>query len=89
MLDPSVFESGEFTGTKNHLTKRGSRYLRWALWMTAERARVFDPALAAHCAKKRSEGKCHNVAVSAVARKLCNIIFAVLTRNTPYVCPAA
>jgi len=31
-LDPSVFESGEFKGSNNHLSKRGSRYLRWALW---------------------------------------------------------
>jgi transposase len=43
-LDPSVFESGEFVGTKNHLSKRGSRFLRWALWIAADRARMFDPA---------------------------------------------
>jgi transposase len=88
-LDPSVFESGEFIGTKNHLSKRGSRYMRWALWMAADRARMFDPVFAAYYAKKRAEGKCHKVAISAVARKLCNTIFAVLTRNAPYVCPAA
>jgi transposase len=86
-LDPSVFQSGEFTGTKNHLSKRGSTFLRWALWIAAERARMFDPAFGAYYAKKRSEGKCHKVAITAVARKLCNTIFAVLTRNTKYVCP--
>jgi transposase len=88
-LDPSVFESGEFTGTRNHLSKRGSRYLRRALWLAADRARMFDPVFGAHYAKKRAEGKCHSVAVSGVARKLCNTIFAVLSRNAPYVCPAA
>jgi transposase len=86
-LDPSVFESGEFTGTKNHLSKRGSRYLRWALWIAADSARRFDPVLCAYYQKKRSEGKCHKVAISAVARKLCNIIYAILKSNTPYVCP--
>ncbi len=85
-LDPSVYESGEFVGTKNHLSKRGSAYLRWALWMAADRAKTFDPAFGAYYDKKRAEGKCHKVAISAVARKLCNTIFAVLTRNTPYVC---
>jgi transposase len=88
-LDPSVFQSGEFTGTKNHLSKRGSTFLRWALWIAADRARMFDPAFKAYYAKKRSEGKCHKVAMTAVARKLCNTIFAVLTRNTEYVCPVA
>jgi transposase len=88
-LDPSVFQSGEFTGTQNHLSKRGSAYLRWALWIAAERAKMFDPAFGDYYAKKRSEGKSHKVAISAVARKLCNTIFAVLTKNTAYVCPAA
>ncbi len=81
-----ALESGEFVGTKNHLSKRGSAYLRWALWMAADRAKTFDPAFGAYYDKKRAEGKCHKVAISAVARKLCNTIFAVLTRNTPYVC---
>jgi transposase len=86
-LDPSIYESGEFTGTKNHLSKRGSTYLRRALWLASDRARMFDPCFCAYYEKKRSEGKCHKVAISAVARKLCNTIFAVLMSNTPYVCP--
>ncbi|MDR2035329.1 MAG: IS110 family transposase [Coriobacteriales bacterium] len=86
-LDPSVYESGEFKGTKNHLSKRGSTYLRWALWIAADRARRFDPVFGEYYAKKRLEGKCHKVATTAVARKLCNAIFAVLSKNTEYVCP--
>lgn len=87
-LDPSVYESGEFKGTNNHLSKRGSTYLRWALWIAADRARMFDPVFNEYYLKKRSEGKCHKVAISAVARKLCNVIFSVLTNNRPYACPA-
>jgi transposase len=87
-LDPSVYQSGEFTGTKNHLSKRGSTFLRWALWIAADRARQFDSSFGDYYAKKRAEGKCHKVAITAVARKLCNTIFAVLTRNTKYVCSA-
>jgi len=85
-LDPSVYESGEFKGTNNHLSKRGSTYLRWALWIAADRARMFDPAFKEYYSKKRLEGKCHKVAISAVARKLCNTIFAVLATNTEYIC---
>ena len=87
--DPSVFESGEFEGTRAHLSKRGSPYLRWYLWLAADRARRFDPVLRAYYEKKRSEGKCHKVAISAVVRKLCSIIFAVLRDGKPYVCPVA
>lgn len=83
--DPSVFESGDFKGTKNHISKRGSTYLRWALWVAADRARMFDATFKAFYQKKRDEGKCHKIAVCAVARKLCNVIFAVLRDNTPYV----
>ena len=85
--DPSVFESGEFEGTRAHLSKRGSPYLRWYLWVAADRARRFDPALRDYYQKKRAEGKCHKVAVSAVVRKLCAIVYAVLRDGKPYVCP--
>jgi len=82
--DPSVFQSGQFSGTNSHISKRGSRYLRWAIWLAADRARMFDPLLREYYEKKRGEGKCHKVAICAVARKLCNIIFAVLSTNQPY-----
>ena len=87
--DPSVFESGEFEGTRAHLSKRGSPHLRWYLWLAADRARMSDPVLRDYYLKKRSEGKCHKVAISAVVRKLCAIIFAVLRDGKPYACPAA
>ena len=87
--DPSVFESGEFEGTRAHLSKRGSPHLRWYLWLAADRARRFDPVLRDYYLKKRAEGKCHKVAISAVVRKLCSIIFAVLRDGKPYACPAA
>lgn len=86
--DPSVFESGEFEGARAHLSKRGSPYLRWYLWLAADRARMSDPVLRGYYWKKRGEGKCHKVAISAVVRKLCAIIFAVLRDGKPYVCPA-
>ncbi len=42
-LDPSVKQSGSFTGTKNHISKRGSRYLRRAIWLAAGVAAFHDP----------------------------------------------
>ena len=70
------------------MSKRGSPYLRWALWIAADRARLYDPAMRAYYARKRSEGKCHKVAMSAVVRKLVSVIYAVMRDGAAYVCPA-
>ena len=86
-IDATVKQSGEFEGTKNRMSKRGSPYLRRALFQAALVASVGknpDPVLSAFYQKKIAEGKHHNTAVGAVARKMCNIIFSVLTENRPY-----
>jgi transposase len=84
-VDPSVRQSGEFVGTKNKISKRGSPHLRRAIWLAANVAAHHDPVLSAFYQKKRSEGKHHNTALGAVARKLTLIIYAVLRDNKPYV----
>ena len=83
-LDASVHQSGDFTGTKNRLSKRGSPYLRRAIWQAAFVAAFKDPALSLYYQKLRKRGKSHGTAIGAVARKLVNIIFAVWTQNKPY-----
>jgi len=84
-IDPTVNQSGEFTGTHNHMSKRGSPYLRRALWQAAVVAVQYNPALKAFHKKKLAEGKPHMNAIGHVTRKLTNIIFAVLRDNQPYV----
>jgi len=83
-LDASVRESGNFAGTQNHISKRGSPYLRRAIWTAAGVAAIHDPVLREYYQKKRSQGKHHGTAIGAVATKLVRIIFAVLTTNKPY-----
>lgn len=83
-LDASVSQSGEYESTYNHMSKRGSPYLRRALFQSALRAEFCDPVFSDYYHKKISEGKHHLVATNAVARKLCHTIFAVLTKNEPY-----
>ena len=84
-IDPSVKQSGEFTGTRNKMSKRGSPHLRRAIWLAANVAAFHDPVLSAFYQKKRTEGKHHYTAIGAVARKLTFIIYAVLRDNKPYV----
>jgi len=84
-VDPSVKQSGEFTGTQNKMSKRGSPHLRRAFFLAANVASFRDPVLSAFYQKKKSEGKHHYTAIGAVARKLIGIVYAVLRDNKPYV----
>lgn len=84
-IDPSVKQSGEFTGSQNHMSKRGSPHLRRAIWAAAITTIQFDPVLKIYYEKKRTEGKAHKTAVGAVARKLTYIIFAVMRDKKDYV----
>jgi len=84
-IDASVSNSGESESAHNRMSKRGSPYLRRALYQAATVAAFNDPELAAFYLKKRSEGKHHSVCVGAVSRKLCFIIFTILNENRPYV----
>ena len=70
-LNSGVNQSGKFDSGGGPITKHGSPYLRRALWLAASRAWQYDPSLRAFYERKRAEGKCHRVAVTAVARKLC------------------
>lgn len=83
-IDASVSQSGQFDATHNVMSKRGSPYLRKALFQAALVGLRSDPVLKAFYEKKRSEGKHHLTAIGAVSRKLCYIIHAILTKNEPY-----
>lgn len=83
-LDASVHQSGDFNSNRTRLSKRGSPYLRRALWQAAFVASNRDPALSLHYQKLRQRGKAHGTAVGAVARKLTHIVFAILRDNKPY-----
>ncbi len=83
-LNSGVDESGRFSADGVPITKHGSPYLRRSLWLAANRARQYDPKLKAFYDKKRREGKPHRVAVTAVARKLCHVVYAVMRDGEPY-----
>ena len=84
-LDATVTQSGQFEATHNVMSKRGSPYLRKAIFQAALIASFHDPVLSVYYQKKKAEGKHHLTCVGAVARKMCNIIYAVLKNNQPYV----
>lgn len=83
-IDPSVKQSGEFNSTHNHMSKRGSPYLRHAIFLAATTCTFHDSPLHAYYKKKRDQGKHHLTAAGAVAHKLTTVIYAVLRDGKPY-----
>ena len=56
-LSPSTYQSGKLANAYPHMEKRGSRYLRYALFNATKFVCNWDPTFAAYLAKKRAEGK--------------------------------
>ena len=83
-IDPTVRQSGEFSSTHNHMSKRGSPYLRHAIFLVATTCSFHNSPLNAYYKKKRDQGKHHLTATGAVARKLTTVIYAVLRDSKPY-----
>ena len=61
-IDPSINQSGEFTGSENLISKRGSPFLRRALFLAAFVAENSNTTLNDYYQKKIKEGKHHYVA---------------------------
>lgn len=87
-LSPSTYQSGKLDNAYAHMEKRGSRYLRYALYNATKYVCYWDASFSAYLAKKRAEGKHYNVAISHAAKKLVRLIFALQRSGQPY-CPAA
>ena len=83
-LSPSTYQSGQLKNCYPHMEKRGSRYLRYAIYNAAKYVCLWDPTFAAYLAKKRAEGKHYNVAISHAAKKLVRLIFALERSGQPY-----
>lgn len=83
-LSPSTYQSGQLNNCYAHMEKRGSRYLRYALFTATKSVCMWNPVFAHYLAKKRSEGKHYNVAISHAAKKLVRLIFAMQKSGQPY-----
>ena len=83
-LSPSTYQSGQLTSSYSHMEKRGSRYLRYALFNATKFVCNWDDAFAEYLAKKRSEGKHYNVAISHACKKLVRVIYHLETTGESY-----
>jgi len=83
-LSPTTYQSGQLTNCYSHMEKRGSRYLRYALFNATKYVCLWDPSFAAYLAKKRAEGKHYYVALSHAAKKLVRLIYAMEKSGLSY-----
>ena len=83
-LSPSTYQSGQLTSSYAHMEKRGSKYLRYALFNATKFVCNCDSTFSAYLTKKRAEGKHYNVAISHAAKKLVRLIYALETSRESY-----
>lgn len=83
-MSPSTYQSGQIDNCYAHMEKRGSRYLRYALYNASKYVCHWDASFATYLAKKRAEGKHYNVALSHATKKLVRLIFAMEKSGRAY-----
>jgi len=83
-MSPSTYQSGQLDNCYAHMEKRGSRYLRYALYNATKYVCKWDESFGAYLARKRAEGKHYNVALSHAAKKLVRLIYAMEKSGQPY-----
>ena len=84
-MSPSTYQSGQLDSSYSHMEKRGSRYLRYALFNATKFVCHWDSTFAAYLVKKRAEGKHYNVAISHAAKKLVRVIYQLEKSGQAYI----
>ena len=83
-LEPTVFQTGEYEGSRHGISKRGSPHLRRTLWGMALSTLQHEGDLRDYWLRKRREGVHHLTAVTAVAAKICRRAWRILTDRRDY-----
>ena len=83
-LDPVVKQSGNFQSDSLKISKRGSTYLRYAIYRVAFSIIYNNETFHNYYLDKRSQGKSHRVALGHVCNKLVRVIFKILTDEIPF-----
>ena len=82
-LEPSIIESGTLH-SNGKMVKHGSGHLRNAIMNVALSTTRYSPTFYDYYLKKRSEGKCHRVALSHVCKKLIRVIYTLEKHNIDF-----
>jgi len=83
-LDLVVSQSGEYQAPRRHISKRGSPFLRHTLWAMAHRACYQEGDLRDYWLRRKGQGLSHLASVTAVAIKLCPVVWRIMTDRRNY-----
>ena len=82
-LEPSIIQSGTLENN-GKMVKHGSGHLRYAIMNIATSILRYSPTFYDYYQKKRTEGKCHRVALSHVCKKLIRVIYSLEKNNIDF-----
>ena len=82
-LEPSIIQSGTLH-TNGKMVKHGSGHLRYSIMNISMSILRYSPTFYDYYLKKRSEDKCHRVALSHVSKKLIRVIYSLEKNNTNF-----
>jgi len=91
-IDPSVFQSEKFKSSHNKISKRGSPYLRKAIYQATvagisnRTGGPLNPILRNFYVRKINEGKPVKIAIIATANKSLRMIYGILSSQQPFSC---
>lgn len=83
-IDVIVYESGKYKAKHLIPSKKGSRYLRYALFQVARIIWQHDPIFKAYYEKKQAEGKHYYVILGHIEKKLVRVIYSILKNGSTY-----
>ena len=83
-LDPTVRQSGKFNASRTRMSKRGSRFLRYALIYSAHNVVKNNETFWKYYDLKCSQGRGHNGALRHCAGKLVRIIYKLLSEDIAF-----
>lgn len=81
---PTQKESGKSVRRRGGISKTGTRQVRALLYMCARSAKRYNLACKELYERLTAKGKCHKVAMTAVAHKLVKQFFAVIKSGVPF-----
>jgi transposase len=82
-LDPAVYQSGQHQG-KGKISKRGNKHLRRVIFLMTMCVVRTNSVFKNYFERRKKEGLAPIKALFAISHKLIRVIFAMLSKNTPF-----
>ena len=83
-IDVTVYESGKYKAKNCIPSKKGSKYLRYALFQVSRIIWQHDPVFRSYYEKKQAEGKHYYVILGHIQKKVIRVIYSILKNGSTY-----